>query len=260
MSDFIYQVSDVWLFIFLSSVTVLISMGMVIIIEYLFPFKDRYKENQAIGYVNSTVCVIFAVLAGFAALYALTNFNQAEQAVQQEADTAMAIYQYAEWLKEPRCSDIQRTIKNYMNTVIEYDAPLMKAGKKIGLRTDLIIGDMMRQIRENSQVDPPFASQEILKETVALRNARQERIRLTDSALGPDIWIGILLSAFLAIMINCAFGMQFHLHIASVCAVALVVSSTIFLLIALDHPFEGDYSVNVDAFKYYLTLIDHEKG
>jgi hypothetical protein len=53
--------------------------------------------------------------------------------------------------------------------------------------------------------------------------------------------------------------MQFPLHLLLVSAVALVVSSILFLIIVLDHPFQGTYSIKPNAFHYNFDLISKKE-
>lgn len=261
MFHFIYQMSDILLFILITGIAISISLIAVWIIESFVTAHFRYKENQAVGYVSATICLIFAVLAGFAALYVLTNFNQAGEVVREEADMALAIYQDTGWVEDPLRSDLRNDVKNYLRTVMERDWTLMANDQEVDIATALIINRMADKLHEyHHRPDPPFALQEISKEIISLRNARAERVRLQHSALGPDIWAVLLLGAFLTIAINYAFGMQFYLHLACVAAVALIVSSMIFLLVVLDHPFQGKYSIGTDAFENALKLISHQES
>lgn len=261
MFNFVYHMPDILLFLLINGVTITISLLAIYLLEKIYPAKERYKENQGIGYISATICVIFAVLSGFAALYVLTNFNRAGEVAQQEANLTMAIYQDAGWVGDPLREHLKGAVKEYFKLAVEHDWPLMSEGKEVDIETDLLLNQIAKHLHRHTQEpDPPFALQEISKEIIALRDARAERIRLSQSALGPDIWLVILLCAFVTIAINYAFGMQYYLHLVLASAAALVVSSMIFLLIVLDHPFQGKYSINAGAFQYYLTLISDESS
>lgn len=262
MPNVVYQIPDFWLFVILNGFMLIVSFIAVFFIEKFIPVHLRYKENQPIGYISATICLIFAVLAGFASLYVLTNFNKAREISQQEADMAMAIYEDARWLQDPIRSDLQNAVKNYLKNVIEHDWSLMATSEELGMKTGLMINEIGTLLHQyyNYQPNPPFAAQEISKEVVLLRNAREDRIDLGRSALGHDIWIVLILTALLTIAINYLFGMQLYLHFITVCAVSIVVSSMIFLLIVLDHPFQGQYSVGTEAFQHYLDIISYEES
>lgn len=258
MPDYIYQISDVWLFILINAITIFLSILAINLINAVFPVADRYKENQVIGYISLTVCMIFAILSGFAALYALNNFNNAKEVVQREANVAMAIYQDAGWLDHSERTQFQKIVKEYYILSIEHDWPLMTHGYEVDMTTDLLIKtleDDLHKYSSNSK-NPVFALQEITKEIIALRAARADRVRLAQTDLRTDMWVVILLTAFIIIAVNCLFGMPFRLHFLLICVVSLVVSSMVFLILVLDHPFQGTYAVKPHAFHYSLKLID----
>lgn len=256
--DSLYNMSDISLFALIFGISLLFSIPAVWAMDRFIPNSHRYKENQGIGYISATICVIFAVLAGFAALYVLNNFNQADRAAQTEADEAMAVYHHAEWVQEPTRTEIQRLVKNYFLAVIHHDWPLMAKGEDVGNKTEEVINQMnatLHQHNETNSQEETYFRHQILKNIIQLRDAHAERMRTYLLVLRPHIWIVIVLGGFLTIAVNYFFGMNPALHYILTIFVSLIVSSVVFLLVALDHPFQGNFSVSSEAFEDYLILL-----
>ncbi len=254
---FLYTISDFYLFILVLGISLAISIPAVWLMDGFIPNELRYRENQGIGYFSATICVIFAVLAGFAALYVLNNFNQADHATQQEADEAMALYYRAEWITNPARLEIQRLVKEYFLAAIEHDWPLMAKGKGTGNRIESILNEMNGSLHhyKSSSHEDLFFQHEILKNIIKLREMHAERVRTYELFLRPHIWIVITLGALLTIAINFFFGMNRSLHYLLIIFACVIVASVVFLLIILDHPYQGDFSVSSGAFEYYLLLL-----
>jgi len=89
-----------------------------------------------------------------------------------------------------------------------------------------------------------------------LYNARQQRIHMSYELLNPDLWIVIVVGTILILFITYIYDMNFYLHVITITATALMASSMIFLLIALDGPFQGEFAIKSDAMGAVVLLMN----
>lgn len=249
--------SDIYLFTILSFVAIAISLIAIFFIKKFIPLHIRYNDNAVIGTTASLISVIYGVLAGLSALYLINNNSYTADAVQREANAVADIYRDSQWLNGNLQKTIQEDIKNYLNHVITIEWPLMKKGLDIDDQGDQYIDKITYQLIHLNKSSGPesLLLHDMLDEVRSLYNARQQRIHMSYSELNPELWVVILIGTFLTLFINFLFGMNFYLHIIIVCAASLMTSSLIFLLITLDRPFQGEFSIQPDAFRAVLKQV-----
>jgi hypothetical protein len=251
--------NDIALFALLNFISIFFSVIAVFIVKRAIPLNLRYKDNAVIANTGSTIAVIYGVLAGFAALYLINNNNYASDAVQREANAAADIYRDSKWIQGKEGQTIQSDLKTYISHVIYIEWPLMEKGKTVdeGDGTD-IINQMARELIDYNTANS--AEQVLVKNMIdeirQLYDARQQRIQLSYSELSPEVWAVILIGSILTLCINYLFGMNTYLHLVTVCAASLMVSSMLFLLITLDKPFQGEFIIEPDVFQSLLTIMD----
>ncbi|WP_338453423.1 DUF4239 domain-containing protein [Candidatus Bealeia paramacronuclearis] len=229
-------------------------------VKSFIPLKLRYAENEAVGHISATIAVIYAVLFGFIAINLLDNFNTAEKSTQKESSVLEDIYTDSKLLPKSIHNSIRMDVEAYIIEVMEKEWPALEKGQDVSSWGDAVLNRMVHTVHNyttNNSMDL-FTQQEILKEIKLLFDAREERIFMGKSALSTDFWIVILIGAFLTIAVHFLFGMQFHLHLFSVVGVAFAISSVVFLIVAMDRPFRGEYCVKPEGFEFLRELIKND--
>jgi len=257
MFNFLYQISNIFLFIFLSVTFISVSIIGVFIIKRFSAVDLRYRDNSVLGSIGSLIGVIYGVLAGLTALYLINNVSYTTDAVQREASAVANIYRDSQWLDEPAKSDIKDAIKKYLNTVINVEWPLMGRGKTLNSAGNNFINSIASEVNQYIHTHPAesLVMQDMLAEIKALYDAREQRIHMSFSSLNSEMWVVILIGTILTIGINYLFKMKLKLHLISISAVALMASSMVFLLLTLDRPFQGEFVIEPTAFESVLSSI-----
>jgi hypothetical protein len=255
--DFLFRMSDVKLFSLLICIGLSFSIIGVLVAKICIPHEVRMKDNAVIGNVASLIGLVYGVLVGITSLYLINNLSSTSDAVQREANSVANIYRVVPWLKEPMRGEIGGLVEAYLKQAIFVEWPKMKEGEDLGDRGDRIVDKIGTQLRSYPIVTPTdsLVMRDLMEEEKALYDSRQERIELSGSELSNELWMVILIGTVLAISINFLFGMNLWLHLVSVCAVGLMVSSMIFLLLTLDRPFQGEFVIEPDALQAVLTTV-----
>jgi hypothetical protein len=258
MFNYFYQLPDFDLFLLLSLVSVIVSITSIWLVRRYVPVKLRYEHNPVIGNISALISIIYGVLAGLMALYLINNNNYTSDAVQREANAIANIYRSNNLLREPVRSKINAQIKDYLTGTINTEWPAMQKGQPLGNRGDVIIDNIVNEL---FQYDIKTKSDEILFNHILddvrnLYDSLHQRINMSQVSLNPAIWMVILLGTILTIGINYLFGMNFYLHLITVSACGLMFSSMIYLLITLDRPFQGEFTIKPTAFQLILNSMD----
>lgn len=260
MLNYLYQMSDVYLFSLLAATFILISMIFLYLIKWYFPLHLRYQDNAVIGCTSALITLIYGVIAGFATAHLINSNNFAVDALQREANSIVNLYRDSRWLADPAKTIIQKDIKSYLNDIIEVEWPLMNQGKSVshdGGKTINRISSELSQYKIQNGSEAAILSDMI----VVIRNlydAREQRKLMSDQSLSGTIWVVIMLGSILTLCISYLYGVNFYLHIFTVICSALIISSVLFLLISLDKPFLGSYTIGPEVYQSLMLLINND--
>jgi hypothetical protein len=256
----LFQLSDITIFILLSSAAIIISIIAIFLVKQFIPIDFRYKDNSVIANTSSLINMLYGVLAGLTALYLINNNSYTTDAVQREASAVANVYRGSQYLQDTKKADIQIELIKYLNNVIHVEWPAMSMGQHINGDGDRIIDKISSDIHTSmhTNFDQVMIEHDLLNEVRALYNARQQRIHMSYAQLNPEIWVVVILGTILTLCINYLFSMNFYLHVFTVSAAALMASSMLFLLVSLDRPFQGEFNIEPDAFKALLEQIQHK--
>ena len=73
MFDFLYHLSNMNVFLLLSGLSIVVSIGTVWLVRRFIPFKLQYDDNPVVGNISALIGIIYGVLAGLMALYLINN-------------------------------------------------------------------------------------------------------------------------------------------------------------------------------------------
>lgn len=260
MLNYFYQMDNVSLFIILGGFFSIISIISLFLIKWYFPLHLRYQDNTVIGCTSALITLIYGVIAGFATSHLINSSNFAVDALQHEANAIVDLYRNSRWLADPIKTSIQNDIKSYLADIINVEWPMMNQGKTIsheGGKTINRISSELSQYKIQNGSEAAIVSDMI----VVIRNlydAREQRKLMSDQSLSGTIWVVIILGSILTLCISYLYGVNFYLHIFTVLCSALIISSVLFLLISLDKPFLGSYTIGPEVYQSLKLLIDNE--
>jgi len=264
MPNFIYEMPNFLLFFLICAVSIIISVVSMSLISRYLSMSMRNSMNEVAGYISATISMIYAIFFGFMALYLLENFDIAANSVEKEATVLNSIYHSSKVLPQSICREVQNEVEDYITVVLNHDWPSMVLDTDAGEESEQVLDKILMTLynihsKNSSDIMTLFILQEMIKEVKSMYEYRDKRLMMSHAALGADFWVVILLGAFLTIGVNYFFGMHFHFHVLSVIAVSIAVSSILFLLIAIDRPYIGDFSVKSEGFEKLLAEIKKDK-
>lgn len=261
MTTLLSHVPSFLIFILISVICIFISLIATMLVHRHVPLKFRNQENQGIVCVSTLLGMVYAILVGFIVLYELNNYNNANQAEVAEAKDMFAIFRLAKVLPEPSSTKIRNLATDYANNVIQNEWPTMARGEVVDKKGVLIISEISKEIRSFNHIRADGtiainALNQISLATNALFDDHQERVDKIHSSISTNIWFVLLLGTLLTIGINCVLGMEFRLHVFCMVSIALMVSAILYLIITLDHPYRGDFSIQPVTFKSTVEYIN----
>ena len=260
MMDFIYSIPSFLLFLIISALCILISFIATKYAYHRVPLKIRYEQNPGVVCISALLGIIYAILVGFIILYELNNYNKADEAETAEAKAMFAIYRVADVLPEPSATKIRNLAIDYAKNVIVNEWPTMANRKPVNNTGVTIINEISEEIRsfKNVRIAHPITIQALNQLSLTnnlLFDDHQQRVDKIHSSISANIWFVLLLGTVLIMGINCILGMELRLHLFCITSLSLMISGIIYLIITLDHPYRGDFSIQPTTFISTMEYI-----
>ncbi|EKD71026.1 MAG: hypothetical protein ACD_46C00291G0002 [uncultured bacterium] len=261
MINLLYNIPCFLLFILICISCITISYLTTRLVHRYISLKQRYDENPAIVCISALIGIIYAILIGFIVLYELNNFNKVDEAENREAKAMFTIFRESYILPETSGAKIRSQLIEYANYVINNEWPMMATGKFTDNTGALMIENISKKIRSFniSKINNPLIIQALNTMSMNanyLFDDHQLRINNIHSTLSSNIWFVLLLSSLLTIGVNCILGMEFRFHIVCIIFLSLMVSGVLYLIVTLDRPYRGDFSIQPDTYKATLDYIN----
>lgn len=234
---------------------VVIGVGGLLLARWLFPHLPRGENNVVATVMLTAVATIFAVLGGFVVVTLYTASDNATATTHQEAGALLDVYRESTAMSFGLATTIQADVLRYSNLVVKDEYPAMARGGSSRQAEDAasqIFTDLSAfQPTTQAQSD---LMQEALAQYDTFLSARRSRIALAESSLPGMLWLAILIAAALTLGFTWFFGQdRLNAQIVMTAGVAALIGISLFLILVLNHPFAGDYSVSSEPFTQILS-------
>lgn len=235
--------------------------GMLVVRRFVSPEHLR-ENNDFTGVTYAFLGVVYGVYLAFMIVVVWERFDQADANTTSEAAHLLAVYHDVEAL--PDGPVLQTAILRYTDSVIHQDWPDIAAGRGENRTTTAKYNDMWTAV-SRARIDNGDARQAAffnaaVKELNDVSHYRRLRIISGEAALPRPMWamliaggIGMVIFTYLLAAKHTAVQL-----LATVFLTALLTYS-ILLVAALQHPFSGDVSVSPEAFENVMLSM-HGNG
>jgi hypothetical protein len=265
--DSLYPVNDMYLYSIPNSklLTLLIIVTILLVVVFLVIFRyvtERLKfdgaTNNVVGNYLSVAALPIGVVLAFVIATASQSYNDAQTKENQEATQLLLLYNIL--LELPDTEDIQEAVKTYTSFIITNEFPLMEQGMQShqGLEMIFAVGDLIYGY------DPHGGKQDILyKEAIDKYNLilslRIIRMEYAVYGLAPELWWVLVLGVIIIIFLSFFLYLKcFCLQVVLVCVMAVALVSLLFLVVALNFPYKGDYGL--DSLPFQIALANMNEG
>lgn len=228
--------------------------GAVVLIEILatrvFGHEVRRQHNGSTGWIFSIVGVTYGVLLAFVAMLALETFDAARAATDQEAARLADLASLAPGAPEPARTMLQADLRAYADLVRRVEWPAQASGhaslaadRPLG-RADAVVLALRPQDAAGTNVQAA-----LLGALVRLRDARALRIATSASGIPAIVWFVVVAGGAISltfVSLLGTFNRVFHMALGSLLGLSGVL--VLLMIVALSHPFRGDFRITPEAF------------
>jgi hypothetical protein len=238
--------------------SVLLTVGGLVLVQRLVPLPLRESHNAAIGIIYAALYVMFGMVVGFSAYLVLNKYNASQNAVELEANSVEELYWLAEQLPEPKQDQIQQLATSYARTVVDEEWPSMEQGQA-SPRAEALANELRASVHG---FEPATSAEQALYSQGLERvhdftENRGTRLLSARVGLPPILWFVLVSLGIDTILFTYFVGMKSAwLHLAAVAALAAGITLIIFTISLLDSPFGTNFRVSPHAFEMTLNTIE----
>ncbi len=227
------------------------------------PYVHRHVgegHNDVLVPIFLNAGVLYAVLLGFLVIAVWENYGATKDNASLEAATMVSLYRLADGMSGAHSGQARPQVRAYMKAVIEDEWPMLSRSSEGSSLARKQIGGMFRDfsnmntnaLSTHSQVNQSFL--DTLSQVVAYRNKRL--IEATEG-LSWIMWLGAIVGAGIIMTMSFFLYMEHRgPHLAIAVLMAALIGTLLYIIVLLDHPFEGPMALKPDAFQSALAVLD----
>ena len=258
--NFFYTIPDSKLLTLLIIVAVILAVIFLIIFRYVTRHVElNDSTNGVVGGYLSIVAVPVGVVLAFIVASAWATFSDAQVKENEEATKLLLLFNVVQEL--PNTEDIQQEIIKYTSFIITDEFPLMRVGVQStdGLALILELGNMIYAFNPEGEKQSVLYAEmvEMYEEIISLRIIR---MGYAVFGLAPELWWVLLLGVIIVIVVSYFLYIKsLVLQAIMVGFVAAVFASMLFLIVALNYPYRGDFALDELPFEISLAIMRTEE-
>ncbi|HEU0013414.1 MAG TPA: DUF4239 domain-containing protein [Longimicrobium sp.] len=242
--------------------TLVIGSGLVYTVGGLF-LARRWVDampssNDSVGAMLSIAGVAYAVLLAMIAVEAWNGVAAVEASIQSEANALSGIYRNVEPYRAEERDHIRRVVRDYIDFVIRDEWPALRRGSR-SPRTELAAQRLNNELTtfearsDAEQMVHPL----VLDQAATFTEARQLRLLLGTRGMSAVTWVVVVLGGLITMGFAFFFRTDaFGMHVVLSCFAGAMLGILIFLIVAMDHPLWGEFSVQPQAFREALQIFE----
>ena len=235
-------------FFIVSAITTFLSLLGLYLVRRKYSAEVLKENHEVAAIIFNAFGLFYGVLVAFVMFVTWSGYDEATKNLQMEASEALDIFHTAGSFPDPSKKIIQQGLREYLNEVYNDEVPKMAVGD-----LQLYAGGAHNSLRVLfGQVDASsIPNRELYGEALRCLNNlaqyRRMRIFAGNDTVPPVIWLVLLIGGVFAVSYTFFFGMKnIRAQYLITTTLTVTVTSILFLVYVLDHPFTGTSRVSLE--------------
>jgi hypothetical protein len=227
------------------------SLLYMVLINRFWPAKDRYAQEDLIGWQLNILATTYAVILGFMFYTEWTNFVSVKLNVEMEASALQNLYRLSEGLPAAARAQVQAESRAYAAAAMNADWPDMAKGR-VPEHSHAINQQMWKSLTSvNTTTDSEATAHDhALSALTDLTQCRRIRVLQALGHLPGIFWCVLVVGAILTILSVGTFGSRVYwMHAFQVFSLTLLITLAMLSIADLNRPFQGWVHVDDYAFQ-----------
>lgn len=258
----LYDLSNVQLFFLVVGFITISGLSKTLLFPDFFENFTRsgYKDNEfIIGFLSLTGAFL-SITIGLIIVGTYESFEQAEDTVRQEVSELHALYKNIQLLDDDNSnkhSKLLESLEAYSKYVIETEWPKQQKGIPLTFHNPPldIFEHELRAYTPSTQKDF-IVYRELLSNYQKFIKLREYRLSIIQDGLPMSIYTVLIFGLLINILISWKIYIDnIRLEIIVYTLTGLLAGTLVYIIIAMDYPFRGKFSVEPEAFEMFLESI-----
>jgi hypothetical protein len=246
--QFLLQLPPPVSFFIVSAITSFFSLAGLYLVRKKYSAEVLKENHEVAAIIFNAFGLFYGVLVAFVVFVTWNGYDEATKNLQLEASEALDIFHSAEAFPDSPRKIIQQGVRDYVAAVYNDEVPRMSQGDislpSGGAHTTLRV--LFSQVDTNS-----IPNRELYAESLRCLNNlaqyRRMRIFAGNDTVPPVIWLVLLVGGVFAVSYTFFFGMKnIRAQYLITTTLTVMLSSILFLIYVLDHPFTGASMVSLE--------------
>jgi hypothetical protein len=220
-----------------------------LVVRRFFPVEVVAANNEVAGFKFATIGVVYAVLLGLAVISVWERFSEADSAATEEAAALASVDRLAEGLADGDAESLRAALTRYAEAVIADDWPAMARGV-VSNATHGALQELYRVVLGLAATDERggVLLSALITQLDVVTDSRRERLDAADGILPGVIWLVLFVGAIVVLGFAFFFGLDnLAVQMLMTGMLALLIFLSLFVALAIDHPFAGASGIQPDA-------------
>jgi len=226
--------------------------GLWVARRWIVPWmRLTYEDAYVAAAVVQSVMLLYGLIAALTTIGVWTKYTQVADIVSAEATTIAGLWRDIGNYPEPVRGQLQDTLRGYTDQVINVAWPLQRQGK-IPLEGVAWMDRLQAQLFAFEPVSEgkKVSHAETLRVFNNMVHARRQRVDAVHTGLPWILWVVLLPGAVGCVLLSLLFRVDnAWFQGALVVGLSGFLSMNLFVIIALDRPFQGDIAIGPDSYK-----------
>jgi hypothetical protein len=242
-----------------------VAIAAMLLVRRGAPEGSYFEDGDRASGIFGVLATGFAVLIGFVVFLAFESFDTSRSGAEAEARIVVQQFETAQFLPLAVRARLSGDLVCYARTVIHQEWPRMESGTIGGSRNPWSLA-MLRTLRTT---EPRSASEQTayakwFDQRSDREDGRADRIHGAEGVIPLPVWIVLLIASGVIFVYMLFFADSAERAIVQATmmgGVAVVITSTLLLLVFLDHPYQsGVGGLRPVAMERALAQLAEEKG
>ncbi|MBM3564209.1 MAG: DUF4239 domain-containing protein [Alphaproteobacteria bacterium] len=217
----------------------------------------RRNANEMVGLTLAAFAALYGILLGLVAVEAYQDFSAVKDVVSKEASAIAALHKDFGGLPPPIRDELQEKLRAYAREAIDAVHPPPDVPQNPHSSSPAL--NALFALIMNFQ--PTLKSEEVIQTEAfgrlnALVEHRRYLIAAGEDGIPTELWWVVCLGGILLISLMWLFDMELHVHLILSSAMGLFLGSVVFLIAALDNPFNGGLTVGSGPLESVLAIME----
>lgn len=253
--DFFYDTKNSTLIVLMVILVVILSLTGLYMFKFFFPpAYFGHHSNVAIGIFIGVLTIFLGVMLAFVVTGESATFFDTQSTESLEATSIFLLYQTVSNM--PNTAETQQLIIDYLNYIINVEFPLVESG--IIPTEGFVILAKMSLLIYNYE---PMTSREnaLYAQSIAQFNnvisLNANRVNSASIGIPGELWWVLIFNTILVIVMTWFVDCGDTMHYLLTGIISAGLASMLFLIIALDFPYRGDFGLDSGPFQVALDNI-----